>query len=86
MPSSPPFDPGDGTAATYGRELLDRLLAGTPAGESPLTHVAALPARHARHTDWPLWAAEPVVRALREHGVPQLWSHQAETADLAANG
>ncbi|WP_296549849.1 DEAD/DEAH box helicase [Rhodococcus sp. (in: high G+C Gram-positive bacteria)] len=86
MPSSPPFDPGNGTAATYGRELLDRLLAGTPAGESPLTHVAALPARPAQHTDWPRWAAEPVVRALREHGVPQLWSHQADAADLAAAG
>src|SRR5665647_753881 len=33
---------------SYGAELLGRVLAGTPASESPLTHVAELPAEQFR--------------------------------------
>ncbi|GAB3296578.1 DEAD/DEAH box helicase [Parasphingorhabdus pacifica] len=69
-----------------GRQLLDRVIAGIPAGESPLRHVEQLPARAARHTPWPTWAPEPVVTALRSAGAEQPWTHQAEGAETAWHG
>ncbi|WP_114454378.1 DEAD/DEAH box helicase [Halopolyspora algeriensis] len=69
-----------------GRQLLDRVLAGTPAGESPLRHVEHLPARPARHAPWPEWAADEVVAALRAHGAQRPWTHQAEGADAVWSG
>jgi DEAD/DEAH box helicase domain-containing protein len=69
-----------------GRRLLTRVLAGVPAGESPLTHVADLPARVATHTDWPSWADPLVVEALRGTGVPRPWTHQVDAATLAHTG
>ncbi|UYP19349.1 DEAD/DEAH box helicase [Rhodococcus sp. Z13] len=86
MTGPPPLHTGDGTAPTYGRLLLDHLLAGTPSGETPLTHVAEIPAREARYGDWPQWAPDPLVQAFRERGVDRPWSHQAEAAELAASG
>ncbi len=70
----------------FGRELLNRVLVGTPVREEPLRHVADLPSRTARYVDWPEWVADPVVAALRESGVARPWSHQAEAASLAASG
>lgn len=75
-----------GEAASYGRELLSRVLAGTPAAEEPLTHVADLPARESRHAEWPAWAHPGVVDALRDQGIPRPWTHQAEAATHAADG
>jgi DEAD/DEAH box helicase domain-containing protein len=72
--------------AEASRRLLDRVLAGVPAGESPLTHVADLPARSSRHADWPDWAAPSVLDALADSGVTRPWTHQVEAADLAAAG
>ncbi|HEX4721975.1 MAG TPA: DEAD/DEAH box helicase, partial [Pseudonocardiaceae bacterium] len=69
-----------------GRRLLTRVLAGTPAGESPLTHVADLSAHTARFADWPAWADPDVVAALTDGGVPRPWTHQAEAATLAHDG
>ncbi|KLL96919.1 hypothetical protein NJ76_07600, partial [Rhodococcus sp. IITR03] len=86
MTGSPFLHSGDATASTYGRELLDRLLAGIPTGESPLTHVAEIPARPAHHSDWPQWAHEDVVRAFREQGVERPWHHQASAATSAPAG
>lgn len=74
---------GDGT---IGRKLLDRVLAGVPHGESPLTHVSDLPASTARHTTWPEWADQDVVSAFRNVGVPEPWDHQAHAATLAHGG
>ncbi|WP_253769126.1 DEAD/DEAH box helicase [Goodfellowiella coeruleoviolacea] len=74
----------DGTSR--GARLLDRVLAGVPAGEAPLTHVRELPDRPARHADWPDWAAEDVVAALRERGVRRPWRHQVDAAELAWSG
>jgi DEAD/DEAH box helicase domain-containing protein len=76
----------EGVDGGTGRRLLTRVLAGVPAGESPLTHVADLPARIASHTDWPDWADPVVVDAVRATGVPRPWSHQAEAATLAHTG
>ncbi|MFC6088085.1 DEAD/DEAH box helicase [Saccharothrix lopnurensis] len=72
--------------ANQGRRLLDRVLAGVPTGESPLTHTEELPPRPARHVPWPSWVPETVTSALVERGVPQPWRHQAEAAELAWAG
>jgi len=69
-----------------GRALLDRVLAGVPAGESPLTHVSELPQRPARHTDWPDWVPDELVAALRRGGVDRPWAHQIRAAELARAG
>jgi DEAD/DEAH box helicase domain-containing protein len=67
-------------------ELLARVLAGTPEGENPVTHVRTLPARPARCVPWPSWVPEAVARRFGECGVAQPWSHQAEAADHAWHG
>lgn len=72
--------------ANQARRLLDRVLAGVPAGESPLTHAADLARRPADTVPWPSWAAPDVVKALVERGVVEPWRHQAEAASLAWGG
>ncbi|GLZ32961.1 hypothetical protein Lesp02_51490 [Lentzea sp. NBRC 105346] len=69
-----------------GRRLLDRVLAGVPAGESPLTHVSDLPQRVASHAPWPSWAPSSVVSAFESCGVSSPWEHQASAASLAWSG
>ncbi len=69
-----------------GERLLRRVLAGTPADESPLTHSEVLPARGARTADWPTWAPQPVVDALRASGIKEPWSHQVEAAQATWRG
>lgn len=69
-----------------GARLLRRVLAGIPDGESPLTHSEVLPGRAARTVDWPAWAPQPVVDALRASGVKRPWSHQVEAAEAAWRG
>lgn len=86
---NPPPHPGrpDGNGDdSFGRMLLDRILAGTPPGEHPLTFTADLPPRVSSYSEWPEWADPAVVRALRTAGIPQPWSHQAEAASIAAAG
>ncbi|MFC7451297.1 DEAD/DEAH box helicase [Rhodococcus daqingensis] len=73
-------------APSYGQSLLDRVLAGTPRGEDPLTHVAELPARESRFTQWPSWIHPDVVDAVRGNGIPLPWTHQEAAASLAASG
>ncbi|SNS50407.1 DEAD/DEAH box helicase [Rhodococcoides kyotonense] len=74
------------TPASYGRTLLDRVLAGTPSGEQPLTHVAELPGRAAQFADWPTWLKPEVSATLRDRGIPKPWSHQVRAASLANDG
>ncbi|MDT7593665.1 MAG: box helicase protein, partial [Pseudonocardiales bacterium] len=66
--------------------LLARVLAGVAPGESPLTHVAELPARPAVEGDWPGWAHPRAVAALADSGVRRPWSHQVAAASLAYGG
>src|SRR5437899_247847 len=66
--------------------LLSRVLAGVAPGESPLTHVAELPARAAAEADWPAWAHPRAVAALAGLGVRRPWSHQVAAASLAHSG
>ncbi|MEZ0341714.1 DEAD/DEAH box helicase [Mycobacterium sp. pV006] len=72
--------------ADFGRQLLACALDGTAAGETPLRHVADLPARQAAAVAWPRWADPDVVRAFHDRGVTALWSHQSTAAQLARDG
>jgi DEAD/DEAH box helicase domain-containing protein len=72
--------------ADQGRRLLDRVLAGVPVGESPLTHVTDLPRRVARVAQWPTWTEEAVIDSVRASGVLEPWRHQVDAADLAWSG
>ncbi|MBB2503147.1 DEAD/DEAH box helicase [Amycolatopsis echigonensis] len=69
-----------------GRRLLDRVTAGIPAHENPVTHVSRLPERAARYEPWPEWAEPSVVAAFRASGVEKPWRHQVEAASLAHAG
>ncbi|QWF81409.1 DEAD/DEAH box helicase [Amycolatopsis sp. CA-230715] len=81
------MDEGSGVSAHgRARHLLGRVTAGIPADENPVTHVADQPARAARTTEWPSWAAPRVVEALRASGVCEPWEHQVEAAALAHGG
>jgi DEAD/DEAH box helicase domain-containing protein len=67
-----------------GRELLERLLAGS--GESPLRHVTTIPARAAAVVDWPSWVPPRLRVSLVEAGVSAPWAHQVAVAELARGG
>jgi DEAD/DEAH box helicase domain-containing protein len=69
-----------------GRQLLDRVLAGVPADEAPLTHAEDLPERLARFADWPSWTPAEVVSALQARGLRKPWTHQVEAADHVWHG
>ncbi|GGK60598.1 DEAD/DEAH box helicase [Nocardia camponoti] len=71
---------------SYGRSLLNRVLADTAAGGRSLTHVVDLPAQAAQSTQWPSWVPFELVSALQAEGIAQPWSHQTETAERAASG
>ena len=75
-----PDDDGRGT------DLLRRVLAGTPSGESPLTHAEIVPARAGEGVAWPGWVPDDLVARLAARGVDRPWSHQARAADLAHAG
>ncbi len=64
-----------------------QVLAGLSVGrEGRLRHVEQLPPRRARTVDLPDWVAPPLAHALAGAGIEQLWSHQAQAAQLAREG
>ncbi|MFI6481331.1 DEAD/DEAH box helicase [Nonomuraea sp. NPDC050663] len=65
--------------------LLQHLL-GVPARHERVTHVEHVPARQAGQVRWPNWAPELLVTRLANQGIPGLWPHQYEAADLAHRG
>jgi DEAD/DEAH box helicase domain-containing protein len=67
-----------------GRQLLDRILAGTRG--SPVTHVEEVPARAGHQAQWPDWAPQLLVDRLAARGITRPWEHQAAAADLAWSG
>src|SRR5690625_143349 len=71
---------------SVGAALLGAALAGVPAGEDPLRHVAELPARAGSVGAWPDWVRPAVRRAFTDHGIALPWSHQVTTAELAHRG
>ena len=74
------------TMTTYGRELLEHLLAGTHRGSDRLTHVVDLDPRPARTAEWPEWVDPALLDHLRTNGVVRPWSHQVATAEHAHAG
>ena len=68
----------------FGRELLEPVIAAHP--RATVTHIADLPARVGRTTDWPAWVPPHLLAALAERGIDAPWTHQAETADHAWAG
>ena len=71
-------------AARRGRDLLDRVLAGTRG--APVTHVEEVPARPGKAVDWPGWVPELLVDRLRARGIARPWEHQAAAASSAWSG
>ena len=72
--------------ASRGSVLLRRVLAGTPEGESPLTHAEIVPAREGKTDGWPGWVPEAVRAPLLARGVDEPWSHQRAAAERAHAG
>src|SRR6478735_3206418 len=68
------------------QELLDRLLLGVPADESPVTHVRTIPERDGQPVAWPEWVPEQLRARLHARGIDAPWAHQARAATLAHGG
>ncbi|HEX3284617.1 MAG TPA: DEAD/DEAH box helicase, partial [Mycobacterium sp.] len=67
-------------------DLLGRLLAGSPPGENPVTHVEALAARPGIPVPWPDWVPPRVRTALSEIGIDAPWAHQVVAASAVHLG
>lgn len=67
----------------FGATLLARLTAGA---DSPVTHVATVPARAGSRIDWPGWVPDALRVGFFWAGVPAPWEHQARAAQLAHDG
>ena len=65
--------------------VVERLTA-VPGRDDRLRHLEVLPARPARHAEWPAWAAPDVVAAFEARGVVRPWQHQAVAAEAAHAG
>jgi len=72
--------------ANFGSELLNAALSEIDARDNPVRHIAELPSRTARPTEWPTWAHPDVIAAFTGRGITAPWSHQRQAADLAAAG
>jgi DEAD/DEAH box helicase domain-containing protein len=70
--------------ALRGRDLLDRVLAGSR--HDPVTHVEQVPPRPGRPAEWPDWAPELLVDRFRARGITRPWKHQVAAASLAHAG
>ena len=68
------------------RDLLSRVVAGSPPGENPLTHVEALAARPGLAVPWPAWLPASVRTALTGIGIEAPWAHQVAAATAAHAG
>ncbi|MDY6055301.1 DEAD/DEAH box helicase [Micrococcus sp.] len=51
-----------------------------------IRHITEIPARTARHEDWPEATPEALMRAFAARGVERPWAHQVQAAALAAAG
>lgn len=69
-----------------GRRLLDRVVAGIPADDSPLRHVEHFPERPAQHAPWPDWVPPELAASLGAHGPRQPWKHQVDGAEAVRRG
>jgi DEAD/DEAH box helicase domain-containing protein len=65
--------------------VLDRLAAGSGRRDR-ITHTEHLPARGARHAEWPTKIRPEIVAAVAATGVERPWVHQAQAAQAALDG
>ncbi|CAB0487097.1 DEAD/DEAH box helicase [Corynebacterium diphtheriae] len=79
MSSSSPF-----MGYQLGEELAESVAQRYP--NSTCTHIENIPPRSARYLPWPAWTAPELQRELERRGIAQLYSHQAQAADLAWTG
>ncbi|WP_235780850.1 DEAD/DEAH box helicase [Sinomonas notoginsengisoli] len=66
-------------------DSLLSFLGRVPAPEE-LRHLRTIPARPARHGEWPAWAHADLIGAYERLGIHLPYTHQAEAADLAHSG
>jgi DEAD/DEAH box helicase domain-containing protein len=91
-PAPPPGTDTDaeGGAASAGvlpgAELLASVLAGTEAGQQPVTHVHHVAVRESATLPWPEWVSTPLRQRLEERGVRAPYRHQVDAAQLARDG
>ncbi|SNS67195.1 DEAD/DEAH box helicase domain-containing protein [Geodermatophilus pulveris] len=78
--------PSPAGSALPGADLLAAVLAGTPEGEQPVTHVHRMPVRDSRTLPWPAWVSPELRARLEAQGVRVPWRHQVEAAQLARDG
>ncbi|AKK07719.1 DEAD/DEAH box helicase [Corynebacterium testudinoris] len=69
---------------SVGAELSATIVRRFPA--STCTYATTIGARHARHAQWPLWVHPDLKNFLNESEITDLYSHQAECAQLAWEG
>ncbi|MBS2962780.1 DUF1998 domain-containing protein [Actinocrinis puniceicyclus] len=68
-------------------EILRRLVSVSGAERADaMTHVERVPARPARHADWPGWADQRAVERFRALGIGRPWEHQVAAAELLHAG
>ena len=69
---------------SFGRELLGPIIKAHP--RATVTHIADLPARPGVTAPWPEWVPGWLREELLNRGVENLWTHQAEIANIAHAG
>ncbi len=82
-PSAPQTVPR-ATIDTFQQALLS--LAGRNHADEVLTAIKHIPAREAQFRPMPQWVRAELAAAYRAKGIEQLYSHQAEAAELARSG
>jgi len=81
---SPPQAARPATIATFQEALYK--LAGRHHADEVLTAIKHIPAREAQFRPLPSWLRPELAAAYRAKGIEQLYSHQAEAAELARSG
>ncbi|MCR8676132.1 DUF1998 domain-containing protein [Micrococcus sp. HG099] len=77
--------PGDPVAGGEAADVLRGAL-GRHGLPEQIRHVVTLPAREARHADWPSETPEALVRAFAGRGIERPWAHQVRAATVAGAG
>ncbi|MEU1733513.1 DEAD/DEAH box helicase [Streptosporangium sp. NPDC020145] len=84
MPDWKPVTPTSSSSLGAG-SALDALLR-VPARHDRVTHVEHVPARQSGQVGWPDWVEERLVTRWANRGIPGLWPHQVEAAELVRRG
>ena len=82
MPESLALQKAESRTVTRVREVLESFAARDVTGET-LTSIRHFPARAAQWASFPTWVSAELVAAYNAKGITQLYSHQAEAAEIA---